>query len=176
MPRKLPKAPTCQHCPDSEAVLVPGSRIYPRRGDLAALWFWYCADCGAVAACHKGTKKAVGRPANSELRTAREKLQRQRLDPVWTRALEAVDYQIDHRDIVARKMALNAARKRTYAWVAEQVGLPEGEAHLAMFDLEQCRLAWRALGGVDYATIRDWHKSKEAAKALDKTNEEAARL
>ena len=45
-----------------------------------------------------------------------------------------------------------------------------------MFDLEQCRLAWRALGGVDYAQVRDWHKSKEAAKALDKTNEEAARL
>lgn len=176
MPRKRLKAPICQHCPGSEAVLVPGSTIYPKRDDLAAQWFWYCADCGAFAACARGTKKALGRPSNRELREAREKLRLQRIDPIWTRALEVVDYQIDHRDVVARKMAMNAARKRTYRWLAEKIGLPPGETHLAIFDLDQCRAAWRALAGIDYATIRDWHKSREAAASLDRTNEEAARL
>jgi len=172
--RKTLKAPTCQHCPDSEAALVRGSVLMPKRGDLAANWFWYCADCGAYAECSKGTKKALGRPANRELREAREKLRLQRIDPIWSTA--AGNYDVDHRDTVARKMITNAARKRTYAWIAEQVGLPPGETHLAMLNLEQCRVAWRALTGVDYAVIRDWHKSKEAAKSLDETNEHAARL
>lgn len=33
------------------------------------------------------------------------------------------------------------------------------ECHTANFTLEQCRAAWRALSGVAYPEIREWHKS-----------------
>ncbi len=161
MTRKRPKAPTCQHCHDVEAVLVPGSTIYPRRGDLAALWFWYCGDCGAYCGCHKGTKKALGRPANAELRNARTQLHQKRLDPIWRDA--AGSYDVHHQDRIARKIITNAARSRTYAFLAEKLGITVKDCHVAMFSLEQCRAAWTALFKVDYSQIRAWHKAKEAA-------------
>ncbi len=174
MPRKRPKAPLCQHCPDVEAVLVGGEVIYPRRGDLHAKFFWRCPDCGAYCGCHPGTKKALGRPANKELREARMKLHNQRVDPLWRTAIETGNYHPE--DARAAKMITNAARSRTYAFLAEKLGIDVNRCHIAMFDIDMCRRAWSALFRVSYPEIRDWAKSRQAAQALDVTNEEAARL
>lgn len=172
MPRNTIKAPICLHCPDVEAVLVTGAQVLPKRGDLAKNFYWSCPDCGAYCGCIKGRKHALGRPADRQLREAHDTLLRDRINPLWMSAVDS--YEVDHRDIVARKMIQNAARKRVYEWLADHLGVKE--CHVAMFDLETCRRAWVLLGKVDYNLIRDWSKSRAAGAALDAASEQAARL
>lgn len=165
MTRKKPKAPICQHCPGVPAVLVTGALIYPRRGDLAAKQFWRCPDCAAYTGCHGTTDKALGRPANAQLRDARMKLHG-RFDPIWRNAVETGGYEIDHRDGIARKIILNTARSRLYAFLADKLSIDKKVCHIAMFDLEQCRLAWTALFNLEYPQVREWAKSRKAAREL----------
>ena len=79
---------------------------------------YYCADCQAWVGVHKGTDRPKGRLANEELRIWKIRAHGA-FDPIWT----------------------NRKKKRSqaYKWLAEQMGLPEDETHIGMFDVEQCQ-------------------------------------
>jgi len=154
-------APVCPEC-HVGARFTTGAEIYGRQSKFAEKGFWKCDGCGGYVGCHGSTRRPLGTPAGPELRKARHLLHEQMLDPLWMNAdtLDAYDGReaTDHR---ARKMIQNRARSRVYAFLADAMGLPPELTHTGMFDLEQCRAAWRALRGVTYATIRTWAKMRE---------------
>lgn len=157
----------CQHCRE-ECRDRLGADVYPDRPDLAEKVIWECVFCGARVGTHEdGPLKGqpLGTAANAELRKARVTLHGL-LDPIWEKA--HLDYPDAKRGPEAERIKAMAiikrtARKRVYEFLAEKMGLPFEQTHVAMFSLEQCRDAWRALRGVAYADVRAWAKQRPAA-------------
>jgi len=147
---------SCLHC-DGACRLTDGKEVYPHRGDLWSKPFWVCDPCGARVGCHPGTTDPLGHAANAETRRARSMLHDRMLDPIWKTADRL--YQIDSRQ--ERKKVLRVARRRTYAFLAEKMGLTTDETHTGMFTVEQCREAWAALKGQTAASIRAWAKARQ---------------
>lgn len=116
IPRPI-EIPVCPYC-SSKAKLVSGSEIYPGRSDLLALKFYSCKRCDAYVGCHKGTELPLGTLANSELRKFR---------------------QCAHRSFDARLKDGKQDRREAYEWLAAQLGIPQDECHIGMFDLAQCK-------------------------------------
>ena len=154
----------CGSC-NKAARLTDGREIYPHRGDLADRKIWKCDGCGGYVGCHLGTTRALGSPADAELRKARGILHEQRFDMIWKTADATGGYKPE--DDKARWRIRRTARTRLYAYLAHELDLSEAECHIGMFDLETCRRAWVALKGLDYPTIRAWAKKniKEAKAA-----------
>lgn len=155
-------APTCPAC-GSAASLTDEAEIYPRRPDLADKPIWACAVCpDSYVGCHPGTQNPLGVPAGPELRAARQLLHNRMIDPLWKTADRCGAYEPEDEE--ARKVIRRAARRRVYEFMAERMGLTSDEAHTAMFDLERCRAAWRALQGVTYPQIRAWAQKRPKAE------------
>lgn len=137
---------TCAHCHDV-CRLTDGREVYPHRKDLADLRFWVCDSCDARVGCHRAGAKTetgesdgtlpLGSAANAELRAARSKLHA-RLDPIWK---------------AQPKKDRRTARRRVYRVISRHMNLPPEEAHVGMFNLDQCRAAWVALNGITSANI-----------------------
>ena len=111
----------CPYC-GKPSKLVGGNVIYPHRPDLAGKWFWHCSPCDAYVGCHPTTtgKKPLGRLANAELRAAKMKAHAA-IDPYWREG--------------------RLSRHEVYANLAVLMNLHKREAHIGMFDVEQCRKA-----------------------------------
>jgi hypothetical protein len=158
---KKPKPPLC--C-GKRARLTSGAEVYPYRPDLRDKPIWKCDGCGGYVGCHPGTQKPLGIPANAELRQARMLLHERIIDPIWKTADQLPDYRPE--DGLARHRIRQTARVRVYSFLADRLGIDRKACHTGMFDLEQCRAAWRALRGVTYQQIREWaheRRQKEAA-------------
>ena len=159
MGKRRTPSPDCPYCGEATG-LVSGKSVYPHKRELHGKFFFRCGPCDAYVGCHPGTKRALGTPANKELRRARMILHNERLDPIWLHAETCGAY--DPEDGRAISMIRNRARHRVYAWLAEQLGISRDECHTAQFDLDRCRAAWIALKGVQYIDIRAWGKEREA--------------
>lgn len=152
----------CQHC-RRECGDRLGSEIFPDRPELADALIWVCPFCGARVGSHPDGKP-LGTAANPELRKARMHVH-EKLDPVWERAFELPEYESARRtrDEGERRKALaiikRTARVRTYAFLANHMGLTKEECHVAMFDIDQCRVAYRLMRGTTYSQVRDWWKA-----------------
>lgn len=112
-------------CPYCKSVprLVNGLAIYRGRPDLKELNFWQCEPCDAYVGCHKagngfgdGTRP-MGTLANAELRAARNRAHAA-FDPLWRSG--------------------EMGRRKAYAWLGDQLGLPVKRVHIAEFDLATC--------------------------------------
>lgn len=110
----------CDYC-GHEAVLVDDSEIY---GCSYGHTAYLCRSCGAYVGCHKGTNKLLGRLADAELRSWRRKAH-DAFDPLW----------------LYRSGQFYRQRNAAYAWLAESMGLAVENAHIGMFDIEQCQQA-----------------------------------
>ena len=113
----------CPYC-RAPARLVEGDVIYPHLPWLHDKKFWMCEPCDAYVGCHRpkvgygdGTRP-LGRLANAGLRKAKRAAHAV-FDPLWEEGYF-------HN------------RKATYAWLAGEMGLQEGSAHIGEFDEEQC--------------------------------------
>lgn len=114
-------APKCAECPGGvPVVMVRGSVIYPRRPDLADNWFWRC-ECGAYCGIHKGTLKALGRPAGLETRRARNAAHAA-FDPLWEKRQRLSG------------LSKSKARGRGYKWLARELGIAAKDCHIAEMD------------------------------------------
>lgn len=124
-----PKPPICPTCGAKSDFFADSSRFYSR--DYGPVWA--CEPCGAWVGCHRGTKIALGRPANQELRTARKELHAV-FDPVWK----------------ARQAATGDewSRAQAYKWLAEQMGIDRKECHIGMFSVEQCAAAMKIIAPI----------------------------
>lgn len=117
----------CDYC-KAPAQKVNGLKLYPHRGDLKRLTFWYC-DNGhepAYVGCHKahpahspGGDTPLGRLANAELREAKKNAHFY-FDTLWR-----------------NKIKFNN-RGRAYRWLADQLKIDAADCHIGMFDVEMC--------------------------------------
>lgn len=105
----------CDYC-GKPARLVDSAIVYEGRsyGQI-----WYCKGCQAWVGCHKGTSTPLGRLANAELRKLK-RIAHAEFDPLW-------------------RGKTRFTRRMAYKWLAEEMGLPEDQTHIGMFDEEQCR-------------------------------------
>lgn len=156
---KRVEAPLCGVC-GKVAALVKGEDLQLQR-KFANKPYWLC-PCGAYCGCHASSNRPIGFPVGTALRRARIMLHEKRVDPLWMNAhkCEAYDRRFP-QDTRAIKMIQNSARTRVYKWLAEQLKVPFHPAFVETLTLEQCRVAWKALAGLDYPTVRLWAKMRE---------------
>jgi hypothetical protein len=148
----------CPYC-RRDAQRVSGREVYPHRPDLYGKRFYRCAPCNAYCGTHPDGRP-LGQPADKNLRKARGYVHGL-FDPLHERVADAYDGEDNGR-------IRGVARSRAYRWLAERMGIPVAESHVAMFDLERCRLAYRILRDQKptAVTIRAWAKANPSAKAL----------
>lgn len=108
--------PTCPYC-NASAFLVTGREIYPHRSDLYEKYYYRCKPCNAFVGCHPGTKRPLGRLANTDLRHAKMAAHAA-FDPLW------------------KQRAMT--RRQAYAWLAETLDIPANQCHIGLFDLVLC--------------------------------------
>jgi hypothetical protein len=106
----------CPYC-GNEAKLVDSSIVYGKSyGKI-----WDCRPCDAYVGVHKNNDENIplGRLANRELRHWKIKAH-DAFDPLWK----------------SKKMN----RKSAYSFMQEIMGLTPEQAHIGLFDVEQCKL------------------------------------
>lgn len=81
--------------------------------------FYQCQNCNARVGCHKGTTRPLGNLANEVLRLKRMETHRV-YDAFWERR--------------------GMTRTQAYKWLAEQLQLTEGQAHIGSFEMDQCQM------------------------------------
>jgi hypothetical protein len=119
-------APRCMEC-GYRAFLTTGAEIYPHRRDLSGGNYYKCPKCpNSYCGCHRGTKKPLGVPCGPETRNARTYVHRV-LDPIW------------------KKSGAAGARRQVYQALADHMGLSMKDTHVGLFDIQQCRKAYRFL-------------------------------
>ena len=109
----------CPYC-GNDAELTTGYKAYPHRLDLADLKVWACFPCDAWVGTHKNspTHAPLGRLANAELRRAKMAAHAA-FDPWWKSG--------------------RMTRREAYKKLAELMGIDPKDAHIGMFDVEQCK-------------------------------------
>lgn len=153
--------PTCKKC-GMISRLTDGEEIYPHRPDLAHKKFYKCDGCGGYVGTHGNGLKPLGTPADAELRNARQHVHSV-LDPIWKDAINSGAY--GQKDAEAAHIITRAARGRVYTYLAAHMGIDKTQCHTGMFDIEDCRNAYRILRGLDYVTVRNWYKTVHKAAA-----------
>ena len=114
--------PECDYCGKS-AKLVKSSEVYGPGRDYG--WMWLCRPCQAWVGCHPGTKNALGRVADAELRQAKMAAHAA-FDPLWR----------DHPD---PPWGRPGHRKSAYTWLADQLNLSPRHCHIGMMNAGTCR-------------------------------------
>ena len=105
----------CDYC-GKPTRFVDDSIVYGRSFGM----IYYCRECRAWVGVHRGTDQPLGRLADAELRKYK-KAAHAAFDPIWRRG--------------------QTTRRAAYKWLAEQLGIPEQETHIGMFDVAQCKQA-----------------------------------
>lgn len=103
----------CDYC-GRPTLYTDSAVVYSRSYGM----IYYCPPCSAWVGVHRGTNKPLGRLANAELRGWKKKAHAA-FDPLW---------QQGHMN-----------RHAAYAWLAQQLGIPEKQTHIGMFDVHQCQ-------------------------------------
>ncbi len=110
--------PICPYC-DSPSVLTNGAEVYPDYPDLYDDPIFICRPCQAWVGCHPGTKRALGRLANAELRK-RKREAHEAFDPFW-------------------KRPGGMTRTEAYRRLSRDMGIPPEETHIGMMDEVRCQ-------------------------------------
>jgi len=113
----------CPYC-NKKPEFVDGKEIYGKHSDYGM--FWLCRRCDAYVGVHKGTDQPLGRLANTTLR-ALKKEAHMYFDNLW-------------KVLLKPGITKNVARSEAYKWLSDVMKVPMPEAHIGMFNEEQCRL------------------------------------
>lgn len=119
----------CPYCGAAAQHILSSAEIYRGR-DYGPMWV--CWRCEAWVGCHKGTDRPLGRLANKDLRDWKVKAHAA-FDPLWKRNLEK------RRQERGPDYPQGAARGSGYKWLAEQLGIPQKDCHVGLFDVEMCK-------------------------------------
>src|SRR5262249_16458488 len=118
----------CGYC-GKPAGLHGALDVFPDRQDMKDAQLWVCWPCDAWVSCHEAADRPMGTVANEELRAER-KSAHAAFDPIWQEE--------------------RLTRRSAYAWLAEELGLPEEKCHIGMFDVATCRrvkeVVWERYG------------------------------
>ena len=158
--KKKPEKPNCMHC-GKISRLTDGFEVYPHRRDLHEKSFYVCTGCESRVGCHPGSVIPLGRPANAALRIERSKTHAV-IDPFWKQAPNLPCYGKD-LPRKARAAIKAKARNRIYKFLRREMKITAEEAHIGMFDVDQCRAARALFYNITYEQIREMDiKAKEA--------------
>lgn len=107
------KIPTvCRYC-GGKIILTTARSIYGKGDDPIYL----CTTCNAYVGCYKGTKRPMGKPANTVLR-----LKRQETHRVFDRFWQAQGW----------------TRSAAYRWLARSLHRKEQDTHIGMMEMDEC--------------------------------------
>lgn len=104
----------CPYC-GKETELIDSAEVYH---GVSYGWMYICRPCDAYVGCYKGTTKALGRLANTELRKYKHEAH-EAFDKIWK------NHFMD--------------RYHAYAWLSKQLGTERDLTHIGMFDVEMCK-------------------------------------
>ena len=110
----------CRYC-GGVIRLEPARKIYGASTDrlgLANEKIYLCQNCNARVGCHKGTNRPLGNVANEVLRLKRRETHLV-FDGFWK--------------------GIGMSRTQAYKWLANRMDLPEKEAHIGGFEMDQCQ-------------------------------------
>lgn len=110
----------CRYC-GGKITLTDARTIYGNavhRLGLEGEKIYLCQNCNARVGCHKGTARPLGNVANEVLRLKRMETH-QIFDAFWKER--------------------GMTRSSAYQWLAEQMHLPEREAHIGSFEMDACQ-------------------------------------
>lgn len=114
-------APTCPYCGQNSKFFQSSKGIYFK--DYGPVYA--CMPCRAWVGCHKGTRTALGRLANKELRIAKMRAHAA-FDPLWKKKIKN------------ENIKKHEARGAAYKWLSEVLGIASGDCHIGLFDVETC--------------------------------------
>lgn len=115
------KGKECPYC-FSATAYVDSSEIYGKSYGMIYL----CRPCKAFVGVHKGTDKAKGRLANSELRELKKQAHAY-FDQLWERKM--LKDGLNHKH----------ARNKAYKWLAGKMGIDRKLCHIGTMDIAQCK-------------------------------------
>lgn len=104
----------CPYCKEG-AEFITSKEFYGRDYKTN---IYICRDCDARVGTHRNSKRPLGTMANAELRELR-RVCHSLIDPFWQYG--------------------KYSRKTVYIRMAKAMGLTSAEAHIGMFNEEQCR-------------------------------------
>ena len=104
----------CPYC-GRETELIDSSEIYH---GMSYGWLYICRPCNAYVGCYKGTKRALGRLANAELRQLKHDAH-EAFDQLWKQGF--------------------MSRPQSYSWLSQQMGTDTEHTHIGMYDEKQCK-------------------------------------
>lgn len=133
-------APDCPYC-GKRSVVATGAKVYPNRPDLSDGWYFACWPCRAWVGTHERSGKPLGRLANAELRSAKQRAHAV-FDPLWKAKMR--------RDKVSQKVARGAG----YTWLADQLGIKPEDCHIGEFSVEQCEEVVRLVEVIRHGRAR----------------------
>lgn len=111
----------CRYC-GGTVRLVPANMVYgaaaAKRLKLEKEMFYQCQNCNARVGCHRGSKRPLGNLANEVLRLKRMETY-QVYDAFWK--------------------SKGMTRTQAYKWLAERMQIPEQQAHIGSFEMDQCQ-------------------------------------
>jgi hypothetical protein len=97
----------CDVCKSLKVQFIHVSEI-GKRSDSEWPFIYYCPSCEASVGCHKGTRRPLGRMADSSIRNLR-KAAHFHFDRIWQQGF--------------------LERNEAYAWLAEQLGVEREKCH-----------------------------------------------
>jgi len=95
-------------------------------------YIYQCNKCKATVWCHEDSKKPFWILANKETKRARH-LCHELLDPIWKK-----EQKWDYKSWSRWKR-----RKELYWKIAKHMWIPYEKMHFGMFNIEQCRVAYK---------------------------------
>ena len=106
------------------AIQIYGSSVYKLGLEHESIY--QCQNCNARVGCHKGTTRPLGNVANETLRLKRMETHKV-FDAFW---------KTNHM-----------SRTQAYKWLSQQLRLPEKQAHIGGFEMDQCQRVIDLCGG-----------------------------
>jgi hypothetical protein len=104
--------------------MVDAAEVYGQ-SYAGRFWMYLCRPCDAYVGTHPGTTRALGRLANKELREWK-KLAHRYFDVLWRQKMQ-------------NGFSKTKARNLGYKWLSEQLGIPQKNTHIGMFDVAECQ-------------------------------------
>ena len=110
----------CPYC-GKDSIFVDSAEVYSKSYGMIYL----CSPCKAWVGVHKGTKNALGRLANSELREAKKEAHFF-FDKLWNKK-------------ISQGTKKGKARGNAYVWLSKELGISLGDTHIGLFDVDICK-------------------------------------
>ncbi|NIA02348.1 MAG: hypothetical protein GWP15_03115 [Nitrospirae bacterium] len=110
---RIIRGKTCPYC-KGKTELIDSVKVYGRSYGM----MYMCWGCKAYVGTHKGTKNALGRLANKELRKWKNRAHAE-FDKLWEGKM--------------------GKRSKAYRWLSNKLKIPHIYTHIGMFGVKTCK-------------------------------------